>query len=257
MTPLAWAGALMVGLALGLLGSGGSILTVPILVFLVGLEEKTAIASSLVIVGAIAMAGALLAALRRRVAWRSVVLFGLPGMAGTAAGTAIARFVSGAVQLAVFALFMLAAAASMLRRRPPEEDGARHDARAAWKLGLEGFGVGAVTGFVGIGGGFLIVPALVLLGGLPMSIAVGTSLWIIALNAFTGFARSLGPLAALGLRIDWHLVASFAGFGALASLAGNQVGARLPQAFLRRAFGVALIGLGLFVLARSLARLAG
>jgi hypothetical protein len=257
LTPLAWAGAALVGLALGLLGSGGSILTVPILVFLVGLEEKTAITTSLVIVGAVAAAGAILAAARRRVAWRSVLLFGLPGMAGTAAGAAIARHVAGAVQLGVFALFMLAAAGSMLRRRPEAESAPPLRGRAGWKLGIEGFGVGAVTGFVGIGGGFLIVPALVLLGGLPMSVAVGTSLWIIALNAFTGFARSLGPLAALGLAVDGRLVGLFSGVGAAASVIGNQIGARLPQALLRRAFGVALVALGLFVLARSLARLGG
>lgn len=249
MTPLGWAGAILVGLSLGLLGSGGSILAVPVLVYVLGLEEKTAIASSLAIVGSVALAGAILAAARRRVDGRSVLLFGLPGMAGTAAGAQLARHVSGTFQLAVFALFMLGAATLMLRGRPPRErEGRRH----AVRLALDGIAVGAVTGFVGIGGGFLIVPALVVVGGLPMSLAVGTSLWIIAINAFTGFVRYLPVLESLGLELDASLLLPFIAVGAVSSLAGNHYGARIPQARLRRIFGAALVLLGIYVLGRSL-----
>jgi uncharacterized membrane protein YfcA len=254
VTPLGWLGAALVGLALGLLGSGGSTLTVPILVYVVGLEEKTAIASSLVIVGCVALAGGLLAAAQRRIDGRSVLWFGLPGMAGTAAGAELARHVPGALQLAVFALFMLGAAALMWRGGVAAPEAPR---RSAAKLALDGLGVGAATGFVGIGGGFLIVPALVVVGGLPMSLAVGTSLILIAMNAFVGFWRHLPTLAALGLTLDRGLLAAFVAVGAATSLLGNHYGARLPQRSLRRIFAVALVALGLFVLARSIDRLLG
>ncbi|MEO1086681.1 MAG: sulfite exporter TauE/SafE family protein, partial [Acidobacteriota bacterium] len=171
---LAWIGALAIGLSLGALGSGGSILTVPVLVYLVGQDEKTAIAGSLFIVGAIATAGGAQFAVRRLVSWRSVVLFGLPGMAGTLAGAWLGGLVSGTVQLGVFAMVMLLAAGLMFR--PPVGDTAESAPRAGGRVALDGLAVGVLTGFVGVGGGFLIVPALVLLGGLSMHLAVGTSL---------------------------------------------------------------------------------
>jgi uncharacterized membrane protein YfcA len=254
LTPLGWLGAGLVGLALGLLGSGGSTLTVPILVYVVGLEEKTAIASSLAIVGGVALAGGLLAAARRRVDGRSILWFGAPSMAGTALGAELARHVPGVLQLAVFSLFMLAAAVIMWRGGVAVEGAPR---RSAAKLALDGVGVGVATGFVGIGGGFLIVPALVVVGGLPMSLAVGTSLILIAMNAWVGFWRHLPALAALGLRIDRDVVIAFLCVGAVTSLLGNHFGARLPQRELRRMFAVSLVALGLFVLARSVARLSG
>jgi uncharacterized membrane protein YfcA len=251
LTPLGWLGAALVGLALGLLGSGGSTLTVPILVYVVGLEEKTAIASSLAIVGSVALVGGLLAASRRRVDARSVLWFGLPGMVGTTAGAQLARFVPGTLQLAIFALFMLGAAVLMWRGGVAVAG----TPRSAWKLALDGVGVGVATGFVGIGGGFLIIPALVIVGGLPMALAVGTSLILIAMNAFVGFWRYLPTLTELGLTLDREVIALFVAVGATTSLLGNHFGARLPQRRLRRLFALALIVLGLVVLARSLARL--
>jgi hypothetical protein len=227
---------------------------VPILVYVVGLEEKTAIASSLAIVGGVALAGGLLAAAKRRVDGRSILWFGGPSMAGTALGAELARHVPGALQLAVFALFMLAAAAIMWRGGGAVEGAPR---RSAAKLAIDGVGVGVATGFVGIGGGFLIVPALVVVGGLPISLAVGTSLLLIAMNALVGFWRYLPTLAALGLRIDREVVVAFLVVGATTSMLGNHFGARLPQRRLRRLFALSLVGLGLFVLVRSVARLAG
>ncbi len=242
------------GLALGLLGSGGSILTVPILVYLLGQEEKTAIAGSLAIVGAIALIGGTRAAVRRRVDWRSVFLFGIPGMAGTVGGAWLAHFVSGELQLAVFALFMLGAAGYMLRRGPAA-DGEPRGRQSPLRLAVQGIGVGVATGFVGIGGGFLIVPALVLVGGLPMHLAIGTSLMIISINAFTGFFRYLPALAALGLSLDWRVIVPFVLVGGAGSLVGGRLGASMPQRTLRRIFGFALIGIGLLVLAENLHKL--
>lgn len=193
---LSWIGALMVGLSLGLLGSGGSILTVPVLIYLAGEQEKVAIAESLGIVGAISLAGFIPYALQNQVHWRSVILFGLPGMAGTYGGAMIAGFVSGTFQLLLFAFVMVLAAGMMFldKEKPTGPKGNVQISHASWKIILEGLAVGVLTGLVGVGGGFLIVPALILLGGLPMSLAVGTSLIIIALKSFSGFFKYMDVL---------------------------------------------------------------
>jgi hypothetical protein len=248
VSPLALIGALLIGLTLGLLGSGGSILTVPVLVYLVGQPEKLAIAGSLAIVGGIALVAALPYARQRLIDWRSVGWFGVPGMAGTWAGAWLAQFVSGALQLAVFALVMLAAAWSMAR----DATRAPGAPRAASLIVADGLAVGALTGFVGVGGGFLIVPALVLLGGLTMPVAVGTSLAIIALKSAAGFWKYLDVLDRAGLALDWTVIASFIAVGAVGSLAGSRLGAKLPQATLRRGFAVFLVAMAAYILWRTL-----
>jgi len=245
---LAWLGAVSIGLSLGLLGSGGSIITVPVLVYLVGQPEKIAIAGSLLVVGAVALIGALQNAARRRVEWRSVLWFGLPGMAGTWGGAFLSGFVGGAVQLSVFALVMLAASVMMYRRATYQPAGGP---RPAAKVIAEGLAVGALTGFVGVGGGFLILPALVLLGGLAMHMAIGTSLAIIALNAFTGFAKHLQLLEAQGLALDWTVLGTFVLLGGAGSLAGNYFANRVPQATLRRVFAVFLVLMAALILYES------
>lgn len=253
---LAWLGALAIGLALGLLGSGGSILTVPVLVYLVGQEEKTAIAGSLFVVGIIALAGGLQFAWRRAVDWRSVWLFGLPGMAGTYLGALLGGLVSGTLQLAVFAGVMLLAAGLMFR--PPARTGeAEEEPPPAprpgrfWKVPLEGLVVGVLTGFVGVGGGFLIVPALVLLGGLPMRLAIGTSLIIIALKSGTGFLKYLDVLHDLGYSLDWQVLGVITAVGIAGSFAGRVLGKRLSQERLRRLFAVFLVVIAVLILWRS------
>jgi uncharacterized membrane protein YfcA len=237
-------GALAIGLSLGLLGSGGSILTVPVLHYLVGQPEKLAIGGSLLVVGLIAVAAAVPYAFSRQVDWRNVAWFGLPGMAGAWLGATLARWVPGPVQLALFALVMLVAAWRMLRggvvQRPDHEP-----RRLAVVAG--GIGVGALSGLVGVGGGFLIVPALVLLAGVPMASAVGTSLAVIALNSFTGFLKYLGVLQQQSLELDWRVLLAVAGIGMIGSFAGHRLGRRLPQATLRRLFGVFLLVMGLFI----------
>ncbi|WP_261663059.1 sulfite exporter TauE/SafE family protein [Deinococcus sp. Marseille-Q6407] len=228
MSPLAWIGALLIGLSLGLLGSGGSILTVPALVYLAGADEKLAITQSLAIVGAISLVGLLPYAARGLVDWRRFALFGLPGVVGTALGARLSQFLSGQTQLLIFAVVMLLAATLMFR--PPVQDGAAAQADDSGTMptplgtALQGLGVGTLTGVVGVGGGFLIVPALVLLGRLPMRYAVGTSLAIITLNSLTGFLEHLSqPHAPL----DWRLIGLFAGVGILGSLLGSTVGKRV------------------------------
>ncbi|GAB5602652.1 sulfite exporter TauE/SafE family protein [Thermus sp. FJN-A] len=245
---LALLGALLIGLSLGLLGSGGSILTVPVLVYLLGEPPKQAIAESLLIVGGIALLGAVPYALRGLVDWRNVLLFGLPGMAGTYLGAWSSRFVSGEVQLLTFALVMLLAAYFMARPAPLRAKGERK----AWKILLDGLAVGALTGFVGVGGGFLIVPALVLLGGLPMHLAVGTSLLIIALKSFAGFYKYLHLLPALGLSVNYATAGLFVLVGTLGGVVGGRLAVRLPQESLKRGFALFLVVMGVFIVAQSL-----
>ncbi|MHC4958371.1 MAG: sulfite exporter TauE/SafE family protein [Planctomycetota bacterium] len=241
-------GGLVIGGLLGLLGSGGSIATVPILVYLVGQPEKVAIAGSLGIVGAIALLGGLRYARRGLVDWRSVLWFGVPGMAGSYGGAWLSRWVPAGVQLALFAVVMLVAAVFMLRRRKLPEQAER---RSATKIVVDGFLVGLLTGLVGVGGGFLIVPALVLLGGLPAHLAIGSSLMIIALKSGAGFAKYVDVLADLGLSLDWMVIGVFVAAGAVGSIYGGKLAARLHQDQLRRAFGWFVIVMGVVMLAKT------
>jgi len=241
---LALLGALAIGLSLGLLGSGGSILTVPVLHYLLGQPEKLAIGGSLLVVGLIAATASLPYATHRQVDWRSVAWFGLPGMAGAWLGATLAHWVPGPVQLALFAAVMLVAAWRMLRGAALQRS--EHEPhRMAVVTG--GFAVGALSGLVGVGGGFLIVPALVLLAGVPMVNAVGTSLAVIALNSYTGFAKYLGVLESQSLALDWGVLLAIAAVGTVGSFAGHRLGRRLPQATLRKVFGAFLVVMGLVI----------
>ncbi len=236
--PFALLGAVVIGLSLGLLGSGGSILTVPVLVYLLDQPDKVAIAGSLAIVGGISLIAAFPYALRRQVDWRSVLLFGLPGMAGSVLGAWLARFVAGPVQMLLFALVMLLAAAFMFRTPATRAGPAR---QPWWAVGLEGTAVGVVTGLVGVGGGFLIVPALVLLGGLPLRLAIGSSLVIIALKSAAGFAEYLQVLAAIDLQLDWSVIAWFVAIGAGGSFLGRHLAGRIRPVLLQRSFASVLV----------------
>ena len=237
-------GALAIGLSLGLLGSGGSILTVPVLHYLLQQPEQVAIGGSLLVVGLIAAAACVPYAMARQVDWRNVLWFGLPGMLGAWLGASLARWVPGTAQLALFAFVMLAAAWRMLRSAPVAAGDSRPNLVA---IIAGGAAVGALSGLVGVGGGFLIVPALVLLAGVPMSSAVGTSLAVIALNLFTGFGKYQQVLEDKGLALDWHVLLLVAAIGVVGSFAGNRLGRRLPQSTLRRSFGIFLVVMGLFV----------
>ncbi len=246
---LAWPGALAIGLSLGLLGSGGSIMTVPVLVYLLGQDEKTAIAGSLFVVGTIALAGSLQGLRAGIIHWRSVVSFGVPGMVGTYLGALLAAYIAGVVQLALFAVVMLVAAVLMLR--PPDLESAPGAPRALWKIAADGLLVGIITGLVGVGGGFLIVPALVLLGGLPMHRAVATSLVIIAMKSFSGFYKYLDVLAQQSLALDWQLLAIVTSVGVAGSVIGRRLRDRIPQHKLRQIFGWFLVLMAVIILGES------
>lgn len=245
----AWIGALVIGLTLGLLGSGGSILTVPVLVYLVGIPDKSAIADSLAIVGLIAAVAAIPYGLQRSIHWRSVLYFGAPGVAGTYFGAALSALVSGAFQLTLFAVVMLTSAVLMFWSPARSHDNPGR--QAAWKISIEGLLVGILTGLVGVGGGFLIVPALVILGGLPVRLAVGTSLLIIAAKSLAGFAKYVDVLSSEGFGVDWGIIAIFSLLGIAGSFLGNKVGSLVPQHALKRGFAAFLLLMGMFILVKE------
>lgn len=237
--------AALVGLSLGLLGSGGSILTVPILVYVLGFGAKTSIAMSLPIVGTTSLVGALRHWRSGNVRVPTALLFGLAAMAGAFGGARLAGYLSGAVQLTILGVVMLVAAVSMFRGRRGADVTEGQDRRpfAPLLAAVIGVGVGTLTGIVGIGGGFLIVPALVLLLRVPMKQAVGTSLLVIAMNSAAGFAGYLGHVV-----VPWGFMAAFTGVAILGILAGTALVRIVPQQHLKRAFAVSLVGVGLFTL---------
>jgi uncharacterized membrane protein YfcA len=248
---LALLGALAIGVSLGLLGSGGSIITVPILVFILQRPEKIAICESLAIVGSVALVGAIPYMFRRQIEWKSVLFFGLPGMLGACLGGCGCYYVTGTLQLILFALVMLIVASIMLSNRSIFEK-ATFARQSIWVTVLEGFLVGCLTGLIGVGGGFLIVPSLVLLGNLSMTFAIGTSLVIIAMNALTGFIQQFFILKALHLSIDWKIIVIVTIVGILGSLTGGVVGNRIPQMYLRKAFGLSILAMGSYILIKHL-----
>lgn len=246
-------GALLIGISLGLFGSGGSILTVPVLVYLVGEPEKVAIAESLGIVAAISLIGAIPYAIRKEVDWKSVAFFGVPGMMGTYGGAALSAYVSGMFQLMLFSGVMIAAAFMMMRKPRELKPAEKADTRShKYWLVLEGLIVGAITGLVGVGGGFLIIPALVLITGLSMRIAVGTSLFIIAAKSLLGFYKYLDVLEGSGMAVDWSLLLIFTAVGIVGSIMGGHVSNYFSQQALRRGFGVFLLLMGTYILGTNI-----
>ena len=249
MTILGLGLAALIGLSLGLLGGGGSILTVPIFVYVLGFGAKEAIAMSLAVVGATSLFGAAGHWRAGNVNLRVAGVFGGVAMAGTYLGARLAVFFSGAAQLALFAVVMLMAAFFMFRDRMPVAKVEANEAAPPAKemaLGLivvEGLAVGVLTGLVGVGGGFLIVPALVLLGKVPMKQAVGTSLLVIAMKSAAGFAGYLGQV-----EMDWAFMAGFTAIAVAGILLGTWLVRFVPQHALQRAFAIFLVVMGGFIL---------
>ena len=250
------------GLVLGLLGSGGSIIAVPALLYLLHVEPKQAIAMSLGIVAITATISAWDNWRRGNVDVRVAAVFGTFGVAGTFGGTRLGVHTPVVLQLGLFAMVMLAAAWRMLKTKKPaavltaqlagtdgpaipvaeSESLKAHMARIA----LLGIGVGGLTGLVGVGGGFLVVPVLVLLSGIPMKVAIGTSLAIVAANSSTGFAGYVGAVP-----IDWGLMASFTTVTVVGSFAGTRLAHRFSQGALKRSFGIFLVFVATYILLKS------
>jgi uncharacterized membrane protein YfcA len=245
--------ALVVGLSLGLLGGGGSVLTVPIFVYVMGFEAKQAIAMSLIVVGAASCVGAARHWRAGRVDLRVAAVFGLIAMGGSYAGARAARFVSGPTQLLLLAIVVCAAAISMIRSTRPEPlaAGDEHagpviDTPSVIRLMPVAIGVGLLTGLVGVGGGFLIVPALVLLGRVPIKLAIGTSLLVITMNCAAGIVGYLGHVT-----MPWGIVGLFTAVAIGGLVAGTHLVGFVSPAALRRGFAVLLMCVGTFVLAQN------
>ncbi|HKU37773.1 MAG TPA: sulfite exporter TauE/SafE family protein [Polyangiales bacterium] len=254
MFALALALAAIVGVSLGLLGGGGSILAVPILRYVLGLAAHQAIALSLLVVGTTSLAAVIPHALRDRVRWRTGIIFGLAAMGGAFLAGRLAHLIPAAVLLIGFALMMVATAVAMLRT-PAPTTAAQSASRAelpVLKVLLEGSVVGAITGLVGAGGGFLVVPALVLLGGLPMELAVGTSLLVIAMKSFAAFAGFASTLA-----IDWTAGVSISAAAVVGSIGGSLLANRVHPKALRAAFGWFVVAMAIFILGQELPPLFG
>jgi uncharacterized membrane protein YfcA len=240
----------LIGAALGLLGGGGSVLTVPIFVYVLGFSPKEAIAMSLAVVGATSAFGTASHWRAGNVNVRMAVVFGGVAMVGTLFGVRLARFVPGTTQLVIFGAVMLAAAVFMLRGHASfDEENGRFSARSvtsALKVVPGGLFVGALTGLVGVGGGFLIVPALVLMR-MPLREAVGTSLFIITGTCVVGFLGYLGHV-----RLDWAAVTLVAA-GTLPGIAlGSYLHGFVPQSALRRGFAAFLVIIAAFILIENL-----
>lgn len=254
-------GAILAGLAtgivLGIFGSGGSIITTPALLYLLNVEPKSAIAMSLGIVAITATLTALQHWRKGNVNLKVTAIFGFFGIFGTYAGARLGVVTPVVIQLTLFALVMYAAAWRMLKPAQPHRSvGAAAVAEAQEictsgncmvHMALHGIVVGALTGLVGVGGGFLIVPALVLLSRLPMKQAIGSSLAIVAIKSYAGFAGYLGEVT-----IDYRLMAVFTAVAIVGSVAGTAFAHRLSGEALKKGFAIFLMLVATYILGKQL-----
>lgn len=254
--------AILVGVSLGLIGSGGSILTVPILVYILGVGEVESTAYSLFIVGTTALVGGIQAAMQKKVDFKTVLIFGLPSI------TAVyltRKFLVPAIPdqlvtlgsfeltkpialMILFAIVMIFASISMIKpsKNNTQED---EDVNLTYNypmILLEGTVVGVLTGLVGAGGGFLIIPALVLLAKMPMKLAVGTSLFIIATKSLIGFTGDLGNLT-----IDWILLGMFTFLSVVGIFIGILLSKKIPGAKLKTSFGWFVLVMGIYIILKE------
>ncbi len=263
MEIIGFAAAIIMGLSLGLIGGGGSILTVPILVYLFGVDPVLSTAYSLFVVGLTSLVGSVTHFKKGNVHLKTAIIFGIPSIISV---YAVRKFVVPIIPdpffsvgdfvfskslfvMVLFAVLMLAASISMIRKPKKEEKEAGGEVKYNYPLiFVEGLLVGGVTGLVGAGGGFLIIPALVLLAGLPMKQAVGTSLMIIALKSLIGFTGDLGS----GLTIDYTFMLTFSAFAMVGIVLGSYLTKFIPNEKLKPAFGWFVLVMGLYILGKEL-----
>lgn len=245
MSLVAVALAIVVGATLGVFGGGGAVLTVPIFVYALDVPVKSAVPMSLLVVGTASAIGAASRWQAKLLDPRRGLGFGVAAMAGAFVGARIGVLIPGRVQLSMFAVAVILAAASMLRSAEDIEGAPRH---VALGLALGVFVlIGALTGIIGIGGGFLFVPALVTLIGIPVAQATGLSMMIIAMNAAAGFAGYQGKV-----EIQWTLVLAFTAVVVAATLIAGKFARRIPVPVFKRAFAVLLVAIGGLVLFQNL-----
>lgn len=255
--------AILVGISLGLIGSGGSILTVPVLVYVMSVEPVLATAYSLFVVGATSLVGGVQNLIKKQVDFKTVLIFGIPSIASVYLTRAYLMpliphelFSVGELEITkpialmvLFAVVMIFASFSMIRPCPNCNDNGTGRIKYNYPLILlEGSVVGVLTGLIGAGGGFLIIPALVLLAKMPMKLAVGTSLFIIAAKSLIGF---LGDVQSSQM-IDWTLLLSFTGLSILGILIGIYLSRKVSGGKLKTGFGWFVLAMGIYILLSEL-----
>lgn len=256
--------AVLVGVSLGLIGSGGSILTVPILVYIMGVDPVIATAYSLFIVGATSLVGGVQNALLKKVDFKTVLIFGVPSIGAVYLTRAFIMphipdelftvggftFTKPIALMLLFAIVMIMASISMIKPSK-NKDEVEADKPMSYNypmILLEGTVVGVLTGLVGAGGGFLIIPALVLLAKMPMKLAVGTSLFIIAAKSLIGFTGDLKNAET----IDWTLLSLFTALSVVGIFIGILLSKKIPGSKLKSAFGVFVLIMGVYIIAKEL-----
>jgi len=235
-----------IGLSLGLIGGGGSIITVPVLVYVIGVDAHKAVGMSLAVVGAASLIGAALHHRHGTVNVKTGALFGLSGTIGAYFGSGLTYLFSAGALLLSFATLMLVIAVLMLTGERGAKPEAANKGHSTFKALLAGLVVGLLTGFLGVGGGFLIVPALVLFGGLAMKDAIGTSLMVIAINCAAGLA---GHLSYGGF--DLRIAALVTALAAAGTVVGTVLSHRIAPHKLRRGFAVFVIAVAAFLIAKN------
>jgi len=245
VTALGYALGILIGITLGLLGGGGAILSVPILVYILHVPVKSAVPTSLVVVGLTSLVGVLRHHRAGNVNARAALAFGPAAALGSLVGSRLALLLDGRLQLAIFAVVLLVAAFRMLQAVHVEEAAGPPPAKPLPILMAIGASVGLLTALVGVGGGFLYVPALTLLAGLDMKHAVGTSLALITISCAAGLAGYMGQV-----HLDWTLIAIFTGLAFVGVGIGSALVSKVDATRLRHGFAILMLVMGVLVLVR-------
>lgn len=250
--------AALIGMSLGLIGGGGSVLTLPVLVYLFGIAPAAATSYSLFIVGSTSLVGAVGSYRKKRVNMPVALLFGIPSIVAV---WLTRRYVMPAIPMELFrvgdftvtrelalmllfaGLMLLASFSMIMGRRAEAEDASPMNTAGKIRLALYGLAIGFVTGLLGAGGGFLIIPALIMMAGLPMKTAVGTSLMIMAMSTLIGFMGDTGHAG-----INWMLLLTLTGIAVAGVLAGGLLSRRIPGERLKHGFGWFVLAMGVYII---------
>lgn len=261
MEALGYIASFAMGITLGLMGGGGSILTVPIMVYLFSISPTVATGYSLFVVGTTALIGSIMYIRKGDIDIKVGLAFAIPSVIGVTVSRSLIipkipevilktsglTLTKEILIMATFAVLMIAAS-SMIKKKTERKPMEVHPLMRVALIALEGLVIGLIAGFVGAGGGFLIIPALVLLAGLSMRIAIGTSLLIIAIQSLLGFAGDV----ARGITVDWSLLGAVAAIAAIGIVVGSAIAHKIKEAKLKTAFGWFVLIMGAFILIEQL-----